>query len=290
MKIKYAWGDTADSWSDDSGYFASADNSNVFISSDSSGSPTVSGTIGNTTVQMTLYEIVPPATTAISALDLYQGQIGDCFLISPIGEIALTDSAFITNMIHINANGTETVTLYEASNGRLPNFGTTHFMAVQEVVTNVFPSYSVDNGASQDMLNGVKEIWPQVLEKAFAQLNGGYGAIANGGYPVLAMEELTGQAATYYAPSQISLTNLGKMITANDMIVLDTAATGTLPYGLVNDHAYMFESLVSSGGVTYVQALNPWGTNEPALIPFTALSKAFVEVDVGHAGPGGVLT
>ena len=37
--------------------------------------------------------------------------------ISSIGELALNHPAAITNMIHVNANGTETVTLYTAANG-----------------------------------------------------------------------------------------------------------------------------------------------------------------------------
>ena len=57
-------------------------------------------------------------------------------------------------------------------------------------------NYSVNNGASQDVLNGRKEIWPQVLEKAVATLDGGYGAIANGGNPMIALQELTGRAAS----------------------------------------------------------------------------------------------
>ena len=65
------------------------------------------------------------------------------------------------------------------------------------------------------------------------------------------------------------------------MIVLDTAVSNST-YNLVGDHAYMFDGLVTQGGTTYVKALNPWGVDEPNLIPVTALKNAFVEVDVGH--------
>ena len=154
-------------------------------------------------------------------------------------------------------------------------------------MTNNFASYSVNNGASQDVVAGVKEIWPQVLENAFAQLGGGYSSIMNGGSPVYAMEQLTGKAATWYSPVQFGSTaaqitaNFNGLIKANDMIVLDTN-TSNSTYNLVGNHAYMFDGLVTQGGVTYVKALNPWGFDQPNLIPVTALSKAFVEVDVGH--------
>ena len=49
-----------------------------------------------------LYLTEPGDTSAISIYDINQGQIGDCFLLSSIGEIALWHSADITNMIQIN--------------------------------------------------------------------------------------------------------------------------------------------------------------------------------------------
>ena len=65
-----------------------------------------------------LYGSEVKGTVAINVRDINQGQIGDCFLLSSIGEIALLwPSIAITNMIHVNSNGTETVTLYVASNG-----------------------------------------------------------------------------------------------------------------------------------------------------------------------------
>jgi hypothetical protein len=135
-------------------------------------------------------------TNAISYTDINQDGIGDCFLVSPIGEIAMLKPTFISNMIHANADGTETVALYEGSTGRLPNFGTTAFKPVTETVTNVFASDSVNSGATQDVVGKSKEIWAQVIEKAVAQLNGGYSQIQYGGYPTVAMEELTGKVVT----------------------------------------------------------------------------------------------
>jgi hypothetical protein len=182
-------------------------------------------------------------TNAINVADINQGQMGDCYLLSSIGEIALLKPTFISNMIHVNANGIETIMLYDASNGRLPTWGTTAFKAVSETVTNVFPNYSVDNGATQDVLKNQKEIWPQVLEKAYATLNGSYAAIAGGGSPVIAMEELTGHAATFMSPASLTLAALQSFVAAGDLIVMDTLPGGVLPNNLVNNHAYMFEGI-----------------------------------------------
>lgn len=220
-------------------------------------------------------------TAAISVYDINQGQIGDCFLLSPIGEIALWRPSAITNMIHANANGTETVTLYVASNGSLPGYDTTGYKAVSVTVSNVFPTNTVNNGATQDVVNGQREIWVQVLEKAVATLDGGYAAIANGGYPFGAMEELTGQAATCVSPGSLTVQMLQSDLAAGDLITMDTVPSAVLAYGLYGDHCYMFESVTMVNGTAMVQLLNPWGFDEPSLIPLAKLSAAFDEIDIG---------
>src|SRR5262249_46744292 len=163
-------------------------------------------------------------SSVINVLDINQGQIGDCFLLSSIGEIALFHPSAIMNMINANADGTETVTLYLASNGQLPTYGTTSFKPTYINVTNSFPSYAVNNGASQDVYNGQKEIWVQVLEKAVATLNGGYNGIAYGGNPMIAMAELVGQPTTWTSPTSLTLSALQSYIAAGDLIVMDTGS------------------------------------------------------------------
>ncbi|CAH2602946.1 Calpain catalytic domain-containing protein [Rhodovastum atsumiense] len=216
-------------------------------------------------------------TTAISVNDLHQGSIGDCFLLASIGELALWHPDAIQRMIHGNANGTETVTLY-----RPLSSGASQAVAV--TVTNSFPSYSVNNGTNQCVANGMKEIWPQVLEKAVATLCGSYGAIANGGSPVTAMQELTGQPATAMAARSVTLARLQSALSSGELVVMGTAASAHLPYGLVGGHAYMFEGLKTVNGATMVQLGNPWGSSyNPSLIPLSGLAASgIVEVDFGR--------
>jgi hypothetical protein len=234
--------------------------------------------------KMALYLTETGDKSAISVDDLHQDGIGDCFLISAIGELARTDAAAIRSMIHKNANGTETVTLHVEANGSLPTPGYAGpFSTVSELVTNVFADNSVDSGASQDVVGGVKEIWPQVLEKAIAELNGGYNAIAGGGYPFVAMDELTGVAATWlWLPLQpLTLTALQGYIRAGDMITFDTPASPP-GYSLVGDHSYMFEGLSTKGGTPMITLGNPWGTDQPAAIPLSQVASNFIQVDIGH--------
>jgi hypothetical protein len=184
-------------------------------------------------------------------------------------------------MIKVNANGTETVTLYTDKNGHVAGYGATAFKAVTITIDNTFSSAGVNNGATQDVLAGKKEIWPQVLEKAIATLDGGYSAIANGGNPMIVMQELTGKSAISLSPSQLTLQKLQAFIAEGDLIAMDTGG-GSLGFNLVNHHAYMFEAVTIVKGAAMIQVGNPWGFNQAALIPLSQLSKAFVEVDVGH--------
>jgi hypothetical protein len=240
-----------------------------------------------------LYLTEVPGTAAINVSDINQGQIGDCFVLSSIGEIALLRPSFISNMIHVNSNGTETVTLYTASTGKLPAWNTTAFKPITETVTNVFATYSVNNGAIQDVAAGQKEIWPQVLEKAVATLDSGpalsatlagtYSSIMNGGSPLVAMEELTGHATSFYSNiASLSLSTLLADQAAGDLLVFDTKSVGALTNGLFNNHAYMFEGVTGAGASAMVHLGNPWGFDQPTPIAFSTLSKSFAEVDVGH--------
>ena len=233
----------------------------------------------------TLYLTEPTTTDPVSVTDINQGQLGDCFLLSPLGEEALFHPASISNMIHDNGNGSETVTLYTDATGGPPTFASTGFRATTTTVDNNFSPASVDNGATQDVVGGQKEIWPQVVEKAVAALNGGYSAIASGGYPLLAMEELTGQAATPMSVAALTFATLQQYVAAGDLITMDTSSSGGLPYGLVEGHSYMFDTLNGSGGSASVQLLNPWGFDQPSAIPLTQLAQAgIVGVDIGHIG------
>src|SRR5262249_11459555 len=113
-------------------------------------------------------------------------------------------------------------------------------------------------------------------------LNGGYSAISNGGNPMIAMEELVGQTTTSVSPASLTLQQLQGYMAAGDLIVMDTPFSGALPYNLVNSHAYMLESVTVISGTPMVQLGNPWGFNQPALIPLAQLASGIIEVDIGQ--------
>ncbi len=234
----------------------------------------------STTLQDQLYLQQTGNTTATAYTDLHQGGIGDCYLLSSIGEVALQSPSFIRNMISTNPDGTETVHLYEAADGQLPGFSTTSFKPVSETVSNVFDLKSVNSRPGQDSQGSVHEIWPQVLEKAVAQLNGGYGDISQGGWPALAMEELTGQKAGLMSLADVTAPMLQADISAHDLAVLDTTAADPA-YNVVGGHAYMVTGLVNSSTGPEVACANPWGFDQPSLVPISQLSHVFSGINVG---------
>lgn len=189
----------------------------------------------------------------------------------------------ISEMIHANDAGTETVRLYAAADGQVPTHGTSAYKAASTNVDNNFPSYSVNEVATQDVVGGKEEIWPQVIEKAMAIEDGGYDAIAHGGWPVFAMEVLTGHGASSVAPADPTLAVLQNEITAGDLIVMDTPAGSNLPFNPVRGHAHMFEKVTTGGSDgPMVQLGNPWGFNQPTAIPLSQLAKGICQVDIGH--------
>ena len=131
------------------------------------------------------------------------------------------------------------------------------------VTNSAFLSDGVNNGATQDVVGTQKEIWVQVLEEAVANLCGGYNAIANGGNPMIAMEELTGCSATSISPSALTVAELQSYTAAGDLVVMDTANSSSLPYSLVGDHAYMFVGLTTVNGTPMVHWITPGGPASP---------------------------
>jgi hypothetical protein len=105
----------------------------------------------------------------ITPTDIHQEQIGDCGLLSVLGEIAIKDPAYIPDqLIRRDDDSAETVALYNGAGGGDIDFKTAEFSPVSFHIDNNFPPGSVNGGRHDSVVDGFKEIWPQVLEKAYA--------------------------------------------------------------------------------------------------------------------------
>lgn len=137
----------------------------------------------------------------IDANDVVQGGISDCYLVAALAAVADARPGLIQRMVRDNGDGTYTVTLYEYPDRR--GDPTRRRVTVDSrfwVYGSGRPRYAKfgdriapgEAGGRPD----IREIWPMVIEKAYAQMHGGYGEIE---YPSTqpAWRELTGRRAVY---------------------------------------------------------------------------------------------
>lgn len=102
--------------------------------------------------------------------DILQGALGDCYLLASLAAVAQENPEVLENMIRTNDNGTYTVTFYDDGE------------PVEITVTSDLPLESGSpvfsgNEEQSDSPDGRAELWPLIIEKAYAQLNESYGEI-----------------------------------------------------------------------------------------------------------------
>jgi hypothetical protein len=202
--------------------------------------------------------------------DITQGALGDCFLLAALGALAKNNPQFIHNMIQVNGDGTATIDFYSAV-GAAP-----------------FPvevSMSIDGGSTQAQLSGDYqlsedgthrewEIWPQIVEKAYAQYIGGISTLNDGGSSYLVWQQLTGSAANQVLTADLDAAAIGNAIAfdlaAGEMVVVSSNSTIANPnvtvngvnYQVTTGHAYV----VLAVGTDTLTLFNPWGgdPNDPS--------------------------
>lgn len=239
--------------------------------------------------------------TDIEPEDVDQGRVGDCYLLASLAAISLHNPEAIRDMIRDNGDGTYTVTLYDR-----PGLFSSEFRPVEVVVEPDFPLEDGDPvfARAGDAIDGEQELWPMLVEKAYAQHHGGYGRIS-GGWGDVAMEELTGVDSTRYSPDSMSFEDLighyeeGHAITASslheweirvgDEQILDIPdASDVNPLfhddrfpgnSLSTDHEYYVTGVDSQAQTVSIR--NPWGWEYSELtLSFEEFQEAFRRVSV----------
>jgi hypothetical protein len=210
-------------------------------------------------------------SSAIHPDDLAQGALGDCYLIATLGAIATRDPAFLEELVVDNCDGTYTVTFIQPN----PH----DWWAVwepdeREVPITVTASFPSRDGAPVFAKPGDQgpvgaELWPMIVEKAYAQHRGGYEAIGNGGFSHDVFEALTGDRslgwATRYVDFELAYDRWehGAVITADtlgdeeakDHPLFREGFRGNAP--LVARHVYYVTAMDPAARTITLQ--NPWG-------------------------------
>ena len=131
----------------------------------------------------------------ISHDDVDQNWLGDCSFLSALAAVAKSNPAAIKKLITgPNKDGSYNVKLYQR--------GGFLWMTHKHTIVKVFPKTLEKNG-QRTVGMGDQELWVMLVERAFAQLNGGYDEIW-GGWGDDALETLTGEDATYTKISSYS--------------------------------------------------------------------------------------
>ncbi|MEW8351192.1 MAG: C2 family cysteine protease [Candidatus Thiodiazotropha taylori] len=202
----------------------------------------------------------------ISIDDVNQGSLGDCYLIATIASIAKTNPEFISNMIADNQDGTYTVRLYDAGHPR--------YIIVDADL------YRNDNGdPAYTHGTNPREIWPAIIEKAYAKINGGYDDIVSG-YPRAALLALTGNVPHWSSTSSISLDNMysqmERALTTGRPVIASSLSSGDSNYeqnGLAFRHAYSVTGVYTdTNGQRWVNLRNPWGYSTDQRVEYRSSS------------------
>ncbi len=206
--------------------------------------------------------------------DLCQGQLGDCYLIAAISVLTQAPLLLFRCFVNKTSNDEGIYTVRFILNGRET------FVTVDDYVPVIVnrngsktPAYAKSTQAG--------EIYPMLIEKAYAKLFGGYSNI-EGGFVSQALAELSGGMAVLYAfkSDKDVMARVASGAFFNELVQLRQnkcllgAGSNSGSHDNVNDkgihygHAYSILDVVeivhprTNKPVQLIKLRNPWGTGE----------------------------
>ncbi len=184
----------------------------------------------------------------VSIDDVWQGNIGNCWIVSTIAAMAKHNAAFIRSKVQAHPDGTYKVSYYKRV-WYWP-FGVKRTVTVDNKV--------LLDGAATRLDTNDPDIWFPIMEKAYAASVGGYENIMKGGVAYDVFDWLTGRMPKiFWSANKVSLKDIEE--NAGKPMVAETAGFGFKPIpGLIKQHAYAVLG-VDNGKVVI---FNPWGHTE----------------------------
>jgi hypothetical protein len=208
--------------------------------------------------------------------DVRQGALADCYFVAILGAIARQRPGVIHDMIRDNGDGTYTVTFHRRGPGGV--FGVRRDHAV--TVNNQFWTRSDGTqlyAKAGDAGPSGPELWVMLIEKAWAQLRGGYENIRGASVSWAdAIGTVTGRAHTTILTADLqpaALFNRVKSHFVNRGLPVIFPTPGNRKKiqanNVIANHAYVLNE-VNEPAQT-VDLYNPWGT-----LPLNGIDMAFV--------------
>jgi WXG100 family type VII secretion target len=226
--------------------------------------------------------------------DADQNQLRDCYLVSSLASLAAQNREVIRRAIKPNRDGTYTVTFYRKEEKFMGLFGG-GYEKVQVTVRPTFPvladgsrPYIIED---QDTNKRGRELWPALMEKAYAKFIGGNNDLRaynelnhQDGTVHKALQALTGVDSETRRPEHYSINELARMEREGHAIVLSSFEDGSKKDRykngeLVAEHAYYVTDVNTETGKVTIR--NPWGWNhKPIKIPYNELNDYFAKITV----------
>jgi hypothetical protein len=217
--------------------------------------------------------------------DVQQMTLGDCSFLAAV--MAMADHngqsagrAYIENsLISPVANGFE-VNLFELNGDE-----DKQFVDMTELFTNganmAQPTADYKLEGNGPLTVKLTEVWPIVVEKAYAQARGGYGNISTN--PADAWKRLTGESGSSVSTKNMknseilqtikSARSQGKIVCVSTQTSIDRQKRAKYSYNLAGHHAYYVPSLPSNNKLTL---LNPWGFDRTVELDLGDLSNKII--------------
>ncbi|MFN8394142.1 MAG: C2 family cysteine protease [Bacteroidia bacterium] len=238
--------------------------------------------------------------------DVYQGEVGDCWLMATLAAFAKANPSYLEEIIEEREDGKFNVKLYvrEGGDEKSPLVRKTITVG-RKFPTRAdtgFPRYA---GLGDDQM----EIWVMVLEAAAVLISGGHFQDLDGEDPTVAFEMFTGQssknAAIYnertdrwgsdeqaFAKAGLAagkdtvLQLIADQVSEGNAVVLCTKDWGGKKkqfgnFTILGPHAYSVIDVDPAGGT--ISLRDPYGPDNLYDLPVDLLVKHFVSVDYGPA-------
>jgi hypothetical protein len=216
----------------------------------------------------------------IHPCDLHQGSVGDCWLISAISALAEFPGLVrkIFNTKTLAPKGSYLLNLYD-------------FEAKSMVTVRVDDRLPCNGGGGIKYVQASPdgEIWPCILEKAMAAINGGYEHL-NGYWAVYGLAQMTGclSTKTYFHEKDgdawhVSAPTWSGNLSGDKSTIMDWHPSGDI------DTATMWETLCDFDSKKYVMCCDSFGTSDATLddagvVGCHAYSLVQVKSDVAGSG------
>ena len=199
--------------------------------------------------------------------DINQNQLGDCYLLASLGEVAKCDPAQIESMITNNGNGTYGIRFY-----------------VEGVATYITVNDQLPESGGVLLANQASDLWAELIEKAYVQLNadpgdtghnaGNQWTMIDGGWAD-PLTQITDQTIAEYLSYLPNAANTGvyantawanfkstiiSAINADEEVLYasngDSSSNGKTTF--ISSHMFMVTGYDTKTGDFILQ--NPWGT------------------------------